>query len=699
MEDKTQLCPTCETPLDDLGLCPRCLLANAMEPTAAGQSASPAATLDEVAASFPDLEVIELIGKGGMGAVYKCRQKSLDRFVALKILPQTLAADESFALRFQAEAKALAALNHPNIVTIHDFGHQGDFYFLLMEFVDGLNLRHLIRDRKLSPEEALAIVPPLCEALQFAHERKIIHRDIKPENLLLDTSGRIKIADFGIATIIGQTDPSGEKVTGTPAYMAPEQRTNATPVDARADIYSLGVVLYEMLTGERPDAALTPPSQKATLDVRIDEVVLRALSNQPDQRWQSATEFNTRLQTVVAPISLAEKNTPHPDLFPHSTPRRARISAVLAVSSLFLIVLYLLFHRVGEATPKHEEMRIISEIESLDAQVQFAEQLKSAAIEGNSESSPDLDREIEEREREIGYYKDEIAELEKLRSVDETLWQTIEPVVTPLFFLIILIAIIVGIRLGLRHLSWLCGQSPRKPALSYAFVGTFCWLLIIGSYGIVLLCICLLAEKPFGLWTQWHFVGAVLGILSDIAMIAWLSSAVTAWIYNEEKPLSRNRWLYFTPLIALTVLFVFSQIERISKKNASLALPLPKERPISKIESKTQVLESELDVLYSIWIGNNLYELDPQDLQFLSISTQLSSIDRRYPHLNSEEITTAKTNVLTRLTSEQRLTIEALLSAGHSLESPEVLASRKRRMDLQRLLGENTFPGKSTPNE
>ena len=120
-----------------------------------------------------------------MGAVYKARQKSLDRFVALKILPQSLAADPGFAQRFQAEAKALATLNHPNIVTVHDFGHQGDFYFVLMEFIDGPNLRHLIQDHKLSPAEALSIVPPLCEALEFAHKRNIVHRDIKPKILLI----------------------------------------------------------------------------------------------------------------------------------------------------------------------------------------------------------------------------------------------------------------------------------------------------------------------------------------------------------------------------------------------------------------------------------------------------------------------------------------------------------------------------------
>lgn len=295
-------CPSCGTAIDhevdspSSGLCPRCLISESLETTAAGQSPSDAPSIEEVSQSFPDLEVLELIGKGGMGAVYKARQKSLDRFVALKLLPQSLAADPEFAARFQAEAKALASLSHPNIVTIHDFGQQGEFYFLLMEFVDGPNLRHLIRDHHLSAEEALAIIPPLCEALEFAHQQNIVHRDIKPENLLLDSKGRVKVADFGIAKIIGQTSPHADKTAGTPAYMAPEQKDAPSAVDARADIYSLGVVLYEMLTGERPSENLRPPSEKkATLDVRLDEVVLRALDSNPEQRWQSAEALNTQL--------------------------------------------------------------------------------------------------------------------------------------------------------------------------------------------------------------------------------------------------------------------------------------------------------------------------------------------------------------------------------------------------------------------
>ena len=219
-------CPSCNTPLEagaTAGLCPRCLMLNAMQPTAGGAGTPEIPSIKVVAEAFPDLEILELIGRGGMGAVFKARQKSLDRFVALKLLPQSLAEDPQFPARFETEAKALAALGHTNIVTIHDFGQADGFYFLLMEFVDGPNLRELIKARKLSPDEALAIVPPLCEALQFAHDRGIVHRDIKPENLLLHTDGRIKIADFGIAKIVNDSSAPDEKPAGTPAYMAPEQ--------------------------------------------------------------------------------------------------------------------------------------------------------------------------------------------------------------------------------------------------------------------------------------------------------------------------------------------------------------------------------------------------------------------------------------------------------------------------------------------
>ena len=340
-------CPTCGTLLDQQadsladGLCPRCLLESSLHSTIAGQpAASPPPSVEEVSVAFPDLEIIELIGRGGMGAVFKARQKSLDRLVALKLLPQSLAADPEFARRFEAEAKALATLNHPNIVTVHQFGQRGDFYFLLMEYVDGPNLRSLLVDHRLSPQEALAIVPPLCDALEFAHQRNIVHCDIKPENLILNTSGKVKIADFGIARILGQTSTGAEpgKAAGTPAYMAPEQKDSPHSIDTRTDIYSLGVVIYEMLTGERPGADLTPPSGKnRALDVRLDKIVLRALDANPKLRWQSANELNSELQTILTK-SLGEPKVTPPEKLPTSSPKRAWTACALALTSLVLLI-------------------------------------------------------------------------------------------------------------------------------------------------------------------------------------------------------------------------------------------------------------------------------------------------------------------------------------------------------------------------
>jgi serine/threonine protein kinase len=336
MSDAPTHCPRCGTSLSahaPEGLCPRCLgaLNFATETVLEGEGAAafqPPLTPAQLAAHFPQLEILECLGRGGMGVVYKARQKSLNRLVALKLLAPERVQDARFAERFTHEAQALAKLSHPSIVTIHDFGEAGGFYFLLMEFVDGVNLRQLLRARKLSPEEALAIVPPLCDALQYAHERGIVHRDIKPENLLLDKDGRIKIADFGIAKMLGGFPTDSEKppmgkeaedqirgrpeslgepapsvAAGTPGYMAPEQSAAPQRVDARADIYSLGVVFYEMLTGELPGAKLQPPSRKVQIDVRLDEIVLRALEQTPELRYATAAEFRTQIETLARPAA------------------------------------------------------------------------------------------------------------------------------------------------------------------------------------------------------------------------------------------------------------------------------------------------------------------------------------------------------------------------------------------------------------
>jgi tRNA A-37 threonylcarbamoyl transferase component Bud32 len=288
-------------------------MAGAAEPT------EPSATgggpdLEQVAAAFPQLEILELIGRGGMGSVFKVRQPKLNRFAALKLLPRSLAADPAFAGRFEREAQVLARLSHPNIVAVYDYGQADGFFYLLMEFVDGVNLRQAMRAARFTPEQALAIVPKICEALQFAHDEGVLHRDIKPENLLLDSRGRVKLADFGIAKLAaeaevagiedGQQDPlftqSGTAL-GTPSYMAPEQRDRPSEVDHRADIYSLGVVFYEMLTGELPGPDFVAPSANSSADSRVDDIVKQALQHEPSWRQRSAGQMRTQVEAVTGP--------------------------------------------------------------------------------------------------------------------------------------------------------------------------------------------------------------------------------------------------------------------------------------------------------------------------------------------------------------------------------------------------------------
>lgn len=299
-------CPKCGAPIPSeapQGLCPKCLLQELAMPTDAGKPArAEAPTREEVATAFPHLEIVELIGQGGMGVVYKARQPKLDRVVALKILPQSLAADPTFTERFIREGRVLAKLNHPNIVTIHDFGESNGFFYLLMEYVSGVNLRQAMKAGRFTPAQALSLIPEICEALQYAHTQGVLHRDVKPENILLDTAGRVKIADFGIAKLVTEAHTealTGSGTIGTPHYMAPEQIERPGEVDHRADIYSLGVVLYELLTGELPIGHFPPPSRKTPVNPEVDALVLRALEKERERRYQSAGEVKTKVEEVT----------------------------------------------------------------------------------------------------------------------------------------------------------------------------------------------------------------------------------------------------------------------------------------------------------------------------------------------------------------------------------------------------------------
>jgi tRNA A-37 threonylcarbamoyl transferase component Bud32 len=295
-------------------LCSRCLLALGREPASSdpeGEPHGPAGRarrrptppLEEIAARFPELEVLALIGEGGMGAVYKARQPKIDRLVALKVLGFDPEDQPAFAERFRREGRALARLDHPNVVRLFDFGERDGLYFLVLEFVDGTNLRALMRQGALEPRQALAIVPQICEALQFAHDEGVVHRDIKPENVLIDAKGRVKIADFGLAKLVDADARDSAltevgQVMGTPDYMAPEQLRGERGVDHRADIYSLGVVFYEMLTGALPRGNFALPSRHIHVDVRLDEIVLKTLEVQPELRYQHAVEVKTDVEGV-----------------------------------------------------------------------------------------------------------------------------------------------------------------------------------------------------------------------------------------------------------------------------------------------------------------------------------------------------------------------------------------------------------------
>ena len=364
-----RVCKECGAPLSPEapeGLCPKCLLKVGLGTEPAGASnpgispGQPLVDPAKLAEYFPQLEILELLGQGGMGAVYKARQPALDRLVALKILPPQAAGDPGFAERFNREARALARLNHPDIVAVYDFGQAHGLHYLIMEYVDGLNLRQLEQAGKLTPREALKIIPQICDALQFAHDEGIVHRDIKPENVLLDKKGRVKIADFGLARILGR-EPTALRLTGakdvmgTPHYMAPEQLEHPQEVDHRADIYSLGVVFYEMLTGELPLGRFAPPSRKVQMDVRLDEVVLHALEREPERRYQHASQVKTDLETIAGSPAAPPKAAPLAPLSPAEDAwRQVRGPAIgLIVTGVLDWVLIPFTYLVGLAFVSH----------------------------------------------------------------------------------------------------------------------------------------------------------------------------------------------------------------------------------------------------------------------------------------------------------------------------------------------------------
>jgi uncharacterized Tic20 family protein len=296
------------------------VLAAALAPTASlpgsGKKGPPPPPVEELRDSFPELDILGLIGQGGMGAVYRVRRRLDGAVLALKVVAGDGPNGDEFAARFLREADVLHRLDHPNIVAIREHGRSGRWCWLLMDLVDGANLRQVMATGSMSPEQALALVSPICAALQYAHDQGVVHRDVKPENILIDQQGRPHVADFGLAKLVEA--PTGEALTvtgaalGTYHYMAPEQVERSRAVDHRADIYALGVVIYELLTGRLPLGRFELPSQTVQVDVRVDEVVLRALERNPERRWQKASQVQKAMADIEkssAPVHSSVSDT------------------------------------------------------------------------------------------------------------------------------------------------------------------------------------------------------------------------------------------------------------------------------------------------------------------------------------------------------------------------------------------------------
>jgi tRNA A-37 threonylcarbamoyl transferase component Bud32 len=268
--------------------------------------------------------IIERLGRGGMAEVYKAYHPGLDRHVAVKVMHPFLVEEGDFVGRFEREAAAVAKLRHPNIVQIMDFDHEGDVYYMVMEFIDGPTLKAELEERSrmgqpFDPEEATRILTPIGNAVDYAHRRGMVHRDLKPANIMFTAEGQPVLTDFGIAKIVGAKSYTVTgAVSGTPAYMSPEQGQGERG-DERSDIYSLGVILYEMVTGRVPYDADTPfaiilkhiqdplplPRQVyPQLSESVERVILKTLSKEPDDRYQTAGEMALALQqAVVAPVA------------------------------------------------------------------------------------------------------------------------------------------------------------------------------------------------------------------------------------------------------------------------------------------------------------------------------------------------------------------------------------------------------------
>lgn len=264
-------------------------------------------TVAELQAEIPHLEILSFVGHGGMGTYYRARHPKLERLAAVKILPVDPRTDADLIASFKKEAKAMARLSHPNIIGIYEFLETETALYLVMEFVEGDIFERLINARSFDLSEILAIITQICSALNHAHENGVIHRDLRPGNTMLDQSGLVKVGDFGLARLMGE-ELFRRKMTetnlamGTMDYVAPEQLETGYPVDHRADIYSLGMMIYKLLTRVLPRGSFVVPSKLVpNLDPRIDDLVIRCLQRNPANRFQQVTELWIEVNRLLEP--------------------------------------------------------------------------------------------------------------------------------------------------------------------------------------------------------------------------------------------------------------------------------------------------------------------------------------------------------------------------------------------------------------
>jgi serine/threonine-protein kinase len=288
-------------------------------------------------------QLIEPLGTGGMAQVFRARDLMLERFVAVKVLRSDYSSDEEFQSRFRQEAKAAANLSHPNIVTVHDFGFDQGYLYLIMEYVAGTNLKIMIENLgKLNPDDALPLIVQACAGLGYAHRAGLVHCDVKPHNLLVAPDQRLKVTDFGIARAIASIHPDEQSdvVWGSPLYFSPEQAAGQAPSPA-SDVYSLGVVMYELMAGRPPFVAKTaeklaqlhreadpvsPRQFNANINPELEQIILKVLSKEPSARYRTADQLGRVLMNFgaarkSAAVALSEPIS-QPALEPVPLPKR-----------------------------------------------------------------------------------------------------------------------------------------------------------------------------------------------------------------------------------------------------------------------------------------------------------------------------------------------------------------------------------------